>query len=361
MSAAPDDFYRRFEDAFRGSRETIDARLAVYQPLLDALHALDPAAPALDLGCGRGEWLARLARSGLPASGVDLDAGQVAASREAGLAVRQQCAFEALAQTPPGSLALVSAFHVVEHLPFSDFRRLLALALAALRPGGVLLLETPNPENLCVGATHFHLDPTHCTPLPPALLAFAVEAAGFGATRTLRLNQPPHLEGDAAPGLLDVLAGASPDYAVVAQRPGGSPAWQALADTLQAPGLTLAALAARHDARIEALVSTLPIMESGLTSATAALAHHQACLAALEGQLPALQAALQRATAEAAAHRAELAAVYASRSWQITAPLRWLMVRLPGSRAATAAASAVTPTRAPEPAASPKPTRTDPQ
>jgi hypothetical protein len=106
---------------------------------------------------------------------------------------------------------------------------------------------------------------------------------------------------------------------VVAQRPGGSPAWQALADTLQAPGLTLAALAARHDAR------TL--------DHAAALAQHEARLAALEAQLPALRAALQLATAEAAARSAELAAVYTTRSWRITAPLRWLTARLQGRSA----------------------------
>jgi O-antigen chain-terminating methyltransferase len=39
-------------------------------------------------------------------------------------------------------------------------------------PGGLLILETPNPENLVVGACTFWYDPTHIRPLPPAMMRF---------------------------------------------------------------------------------------------------------------------------------------------------------------------------------------------
>ena len=51
-----------------------------------------------------------------------------------------------------------------------------------------IALETPNPECLAIFATHFYLDPTHQRPLPPALLAFYLEEAGFGAIEVQRLS-----------------------------------------------------------------------------------------------------------------------------------------------------------------------------
>ena len=43
----------------------------------------------------------------------------------------------------------------------------------------MILLETPNPENLIVGACNFYVDPTHRNPMPPALVAFLLQARGF--------------------------------------------------------------------------------------------------------------------------------------------------------------------------------------
>ena len=87
-----------------------------------------------------------------------------------------------------------------------------------LMPGGLLILETPNPENLVVGTSHFYLDPTHQRPIPPELLSFLPEYYGFAKLKTLRLQERRELSGGKAPTLFDVLDGVSPDCAVVAQK-----------------------------------------------------------------------------------------------------------------------------------------------
>jgi hypothetical protein len=51
----------------------------------------------------------------------------------------------------------------------------------------LLAIETPNPECLAIFATHFYLDPTHTRPIPPPLMAFYLEEAGFGRIETERL------------------------------------------------------------------------------------------------------------------------------------------------------------------------------
>lgn len=50
-----DNFYRAFEDKFRGSGESIKSRLSIYQPFLEAVRTVYPKGKAIYLGCNRGE------------------------------------------------------------------------------------------------------------------------------------------------------------------------------------------------------------------------------------------------------------------------------------------------------------------
>jgi len=241
------NFYRAFEDRHRGGRELIKSRLAAYLPFLAPLSSLSVPPTALDLGCGRGEWLELLGEHGFSAHGVDLDDGMLAACRERGLDVATRDALSALRAAPDASLALVSAFHLVEHIPFGDVHALVAEALRVLRPGGLLILETPNPENLVVGASNFYTDPSHLRPIPPLLLDFAVEFAGFARHKIVRLQEAPALHTQESIELINVLNGVSPDYSVVAQKSAELSVTAAFdAAFATAFGLDLAELAQRY-------------------------------------------------------------------------------------------------------------------
>lgn len=176
---------------------------------------------ALDLGCGRGEWLETLQGFGLDPHGVDLDEGMLADCVALGLPAERRDALEALAAAEDESLGLLSAFHLIEHLPFEDVRTIVRDGLRALAPGGLLVLETPNPENIEVGTVTFHNDSTHVAPIPPNVLKFLAEHAGYAKIKLLRLNAHP-LEDSKTVGMSDVLFKASPDYALVAQKAGPS-------------------------------------------------------------------------------------------------------------------------------------------
>lgn len=212
------DFYRAFEDKFRGSRELILSRLQVYLPFVNPLKQIYPLVPAVDLGCGRGEWLELLKEYGFEGQGVDLDAGMLHSCHERGLQAIQGDAIEFLRQLPSESQLIVSGFHIAEHLPFEQLQTLVAEALRVLRPAGLLILETPNPENFKVSSVGFYMDPSHRNPLPPELLAFVPEHYGFARVKIVRLQENPALLHAKHVSLDQVLGGASPDYAVVAQK-----------------------------------------------------------------------------------------------------------------------------------------------
>ncbi len=213
-----DSFYRQFEARFRGQPQEIKKRLAVYLPLLAPLQGYYGEATLLDLGCGRGEWLELAGEAGWQATGVELDEGMADQAQALGLRVEVAEAHAYLRGQTDESLSAVTAFHLAEHLEFDRLRELIGECLRVLRPGGILILETPNPENLTVGSCSFYTDPTHRAPIPAGLLAFLAENSGFARVRTMGLNDLP--VGEFAPGfsLVGLLYGVSPDYAVIAQK-----------------------------------------------------------------------------------------------------------------------------------------------
>ena len=225
-----DQFYRAFEEKFRGPRGLIQQRLEVYLPFVQPVCAAYPEALVLDLGCGRGEWLELLQKNAIAAMGVDLDTGMLAACQQINLKVQCQDALESLKQLQDGSASVVSAFHLVEHLPFDRVKDLVAECHRVLKPGGLLIMETPNPENFMVATHNFYLDPTHLRPIPPDLLAFVPEYLGYESVKILRLQETAGVKTHPNLSMLDVLTGASPDYAVVAQKAGHT----ALKQSLQA-------------------------------------------------------------------------------------------------------------------------------
>lgn len=331
-------FYRAFEDRYRGAREIIKDRLRAYarftDPLLGLPRPAGQAPAALDLGCGRGEWLELLGESGFEARGVDLDDGMLAACRERGLAASHGDALAALRATPDASLVLVSAFHLVEHIPFDLVRELIKEALRVLQPGGLLIMETPNPENLTVGATSFYLDPSHLHPLPPGLLGFAAEHAGFARQRIVRLQEDPHLHTNAPVGLISVLAGVSPDYGVVAQKAADAESLAPFDAAFGASwGIALGQLALRYDehrafqhAEIHQILGRIERHASHMAGELDELRQHaarqEAHIAHVEAHVAHVEAHLAHVEAHAAEMSQRVVDLLSSTSWRITEPMR---------------------------------------
>jgi len=266
-------------------------------------------------------------------------------------------AIEALKELPDSSQLVVSGFHVVEHLPFADLQVLVQEALRVLKPGGLLILETPNPENIVVATHNFYLDPTHRRPIPPELLSFLPEFYGFDRVKTLRLQESKELITGKMPlSLQNVLGGVSPDYAVIAQKAADHDIFHAVDTAFNTEyGLSLAMLAAHYDEQLEAKAQQVEVKaqeaeaRAGRAEAKAQEAHAkaqeaEACAGQAEAKAQEAHAKAQEAEARAGqaeakaqeAHakaqeaetragqaQASLAAIYDSRSWRITAPLRW--------------------------------------
>jgi 2-polyprenyl-3-methyl-5-hydroxy-6-metoxy-1,4-benzoquinol methylase len=186
-----DALYAALQDEFRGSRQEVKERLSVYLPKLTGAGIGSDSMPILDVGCGRGEWLELLREHQLQAAGVDLNRVALAICQERGLPVAEAEAVAHLQSLPEASLGAVTGFHLIEHLALPQLLDLLDAAWRALKPGGIAIFETPNPNNMFVSSRYFYIDPTHRHPIPTALGKFLAEARGFERVEILELHPWP--------------------------------------------------------------------------------------------------------------------------------------------------------------------------
>lgn len=218
-----DKFYVEFENNFRGTEEEITGRLEEYVPRMkQAVKKTGGKLPILDIGCGRGEFIDLMAKHKLRCIGLDLNEAMVKHIVDRGGEAIEQDAVSYLRDQKSNSLAAITGFHIVEHIPFDDLIELFDECYRVLAPGGVILFETPNPENLAVGAHSFYMDPSHLHPLPPALLEFAVKQRGFPEVNILRLHPKVRPASAGKPSkLIDDMANyiyGPQDYAIFARK-----------------------------------------------------------------------------------------------------------------------------------------------
>lgn len=184
-ATAPDVLYRRLEDALRGGEAEVRQDVAPYVRLAREHQ------PVLDAGCGRGEFLAACREAGIEARGVDTNERSVADLRQRGFDVALAGVPECFDAVDDRSLGGVLAMHVVEHLPVDALFALFRQSARVLRPGGLLMIETPNAESLAFAATDFWRDPTHLAPRHPAALTVLAREHGFEIEEVRAVHELP--------------------------------------------------------------------------------------------------------------------------------------------------------------------------
>ena len=134
----------------------------------------------VDLGCGLGDFVELLVAQGIDAVGVDSDPLAVQTMRKDGIPIVHADAIAYLQTSSPESVDGIYAGHFVEHLPPDKVLDLVRLSYQALKPGGIIVLTTPDPRSLYAQQEMFYQHFGHVRLYHPRLLCFFLEHVGFG-------------------------------------------------------------------------------------------------------------------------------------------------------------------------------------
>lgn len=135
-------------------------------------------AEIVDLGCGGGKLMQHLKLRGYSRlAGVDISPDQVKLARQVITEVYEESVLDFLA-VRPGTFDCMTGLDIIEHFYKDEVLRFLDLCYAGLRPGGRLILQTPNAESP-LGTVCRYGDFTHEVCFNPNALLRLLSLCGF--------------------------------------------------------------------------------------------------------------------------------------------------------------------------------------
>lgn len=189
--------YFKFENEFRGSRDSVKEIQGVYVPYFKNNNS----GHILDIGCGRGEFLELMRDNEIKAYGIDSYKPFVDYCRELGFNVIYGDALTHLNEIDDCSLGGIFMSQVVEHLSNNYIITLINTAYKKLIPGSYFILETQNPD--CLAAiSEFNIDMSHTKPVHYKTLEFLFKEANYSSIERYHTKQTlypvsaKHLDGE---------------------------------------------------------------------------------------------------------------------------------------------------------------------
>lgn len=178
-----DRIYERYGENFQDANGQFDAIRAsrwgaAYAHYLRGWLPASKDAKIVDLACGGGYLLHFFKERGYrDLAGVDLSPDQVALSRQVTPNVVRQNILDFLAEHP-ASFDLITGLDIIEHFHKAEVLQVLDGCYRALKPGGRLILQTPNADSPW-GTVHRYNDFTHEVGFNPNALSRLLALCGF--------------------------------------------------------------------------------------------------------------------------------------------------------------------------------------
>ncbi len=185
-----DQEYDAYED------KILIGRLEKQEDYFDMLiQECKEGAVVLDLGCGKGRFIDKVISSGREAFGIDMNA-KYAPHANIDLGKLPEALFAKASE----SIDNIFSFHLIEHIPLNDLRRMLEESYRILNREGKIYLETPNVQSLFTISHYYFRDPTHLMPRHPAFYMELLSIVGF---KNLELRPLSELDNNKKEFLID--------------------------------------------------------------------------------------------------------------------------------------------------------------
>lgn len=185
--------YERYAGTHSGRKHAGFEAVSFRSHILPHLPSGDPVTQAVvDIGCGQGDLVRQLQVHGYAKGrGVDISPEQVEIAHSLGNCDVECGDYRAVLGSYSGRLSAAIATDFLEHLTKDEVLVLFDTVRAALRPGGVFIVRSPNGISPFFG-NYQYSDFTHETVFTPRSFSQVAINAGFGRVESFPVNPIRH-------------------------------------------------------------------------------------------------------------------------------------------------------------------------